>query len=41
MDEMYETAKQTKYRFLGSMKYSILVMDEMCKIGWFIANFEC
>ena len=40
MDEMYEIAHQTKYRFLGSVKCRKLVMDEMYEIGQFLAEFE-
>ena len=41
MDEMYEIAQQAKYMFLGvDEAYTKLVMDEMYKIGWFIAKSE-
>ena len=40
MDEMYKIAQQAKYRFLGSVKCTKFVMDEMYEIGIFLAEFE-
>ena len=40
MHEMYEITQQAKYRFLGSVKCTKFVMDEMYEIGQFLAEFE-
>ena len=40
MDEMYETAQQAKYRFLGSEKCTKSLMDEMYEMGQFLAELE-
>ena len=40
MDEMYEIVHQATYRFFGIDEQYKLVMDEMHKIGRFIAKFE-
>ena len=40
MDEMYEIIHQATYRFFGIDKVYKLVMDQIYKIGRFIAKFE-
>ena len=40
MDEMYEIVPQATYRFFGIDKVYKLVMDQIYKIGRFIAKFE-